>query len=103
VRVSVAELFPDVGSPTLLGDVTVAVFDREPEVAVTVAFTSNVTVVPTLILTAASMLLDPFAGQLAPASSEHVHVIPVSGAEDMSSVTRAPVTSNGPLFRTTIV
>jgi len=101
VRESVAGLLPGDGSVTPLGTAMVAVFSSVPGES-TVAVTSNVTVVPTAKLTDTSMSLDPLAGQLAPGSSEHVHVTSVS-SDGMTSVTRAPVTSNGPSFLATIV
>ena len=109
VVVSVAELFPGVESVVPAGTATLAVFERVPVAEeATVPFTVNVAVAPLLRSIARLMLpLLPEAGkpQLLPAATgetTQLHVAPLKAAGKVSD-TVAPVTSEGPLFVTTIV
>jgi len=101
VSVSVAELFPGVGSDT--DDEIEAVFASEP-VALdeTVQFAVNVAVPFTGRLTLALMFPEPEAGQLPPLPPAQVHVQLCSGDAKVS-VTVAPVTLLGPALLATMV
>jgi hypothetical protein len=109
VSVSVAELLPPVGSVVPTGTATDAVFERVPVAEdATVPVTVNVAVEPLFRSIDRLMLpLFPEAGapQLLPVANgetEQLHVAPVNAAGKVS-LTFAPVTSEGPLFVTTIV
>jgi hypothetical protein len=102
VSVSVAELFPGVGSVTPPGTATVAVFTRLPvAAALIVALTVYVTLPPTGRLTVLLMLPLPLAGHVPPPAPAHVHVA-VKDAGNVSA-TVAPVTLLGPALLATIV
>jgi hypothetical protein len=103
VVTSVAQLFPGVGSVTVLGGVMVAVLLIVPVAdAITVAEIENVVEPPGSSVTDAAMLPLPEAGHDDPTVAEHVHVAPLSDA-GIVSVTVAPVTVDGPGFVATTV
>jgi hypothetical protein len=103
VVVSVAELFPGVGSVAPPGNTTVAVFDNVPvAVAATVPDTTNVTDPPAATVTDAPMFPEPLAGHDEPADAEHVHDTPVNDP-GIVSVTVAPAIVDGPAFDATTV
>ena len=103
VVVSVAELFPGVGSVEPPGRATDAVFESVPvAVDTTVALTVNVTEPAARTLIEAEMLPDPDAGQLDPTEAVQVQVTPESVA-GIVSVTVAPVIADGPAFEATMV
>ncbi len=104
VFVSVAELFPGVGSVTPAGAATVAVFATVPVAfAAMVATTLKVTEPPEGRLTKALIFPVPLAaGQEPPPAATHVHVAPEIPAGNVS-VTVAPTTGSGPAFEATIV
>ncbi len=97
-------LFAPFGSVVPAGGVAVAVFviglGADPE---TVADTVNVAFCPTGRFTVVEMLPEPEAAPQEPVPvAVHVHVTPVRPA-GIVSATEAPITSEGPLFVTTIV
>jgi len=101
VSVSVAELFPGVGSET--DDEIEAVFTTEPvALAETVQFAVNVTVPLTGRFTLALMLPVPDAGQFPPTVPKQLQVQLCSPAGKVS-VTVAPVTLLGPALLATMV
>ena len=103
VSVSVAVLFPGVGSVMPLGIVAVAVFASEPVAfAAMLAVRVNVTVAPTGRFTDALMLPLPLAGHDPPPAPTHDHVAPLSALGKVSA-TVSPVTADGPAFDATIV
>ena len=103
VSVSVAELFPGVGSVTPPGTLTVAVFDNEP-VALDemLAVRVYVAVPPTGRFTVSLILPVPEAAHDAPLDATHDQVAPLSALGNVSD-TVAPVTADGPAFEATIV
>ena len=104
VSVSVALLFPGVGSVTVAGGVTVAVFTKFP-VAVdsTVPVIVKVALPPAARLTVVLMSPLPLAAPPEPAPTyTAVQVAPVSVA-GIVSVIVAPVTKLGPVLLTTMV
>ena len=104
VSVSVALLFPGVGSVTVAGGVTVAVFTKLPvAVASTVPVIVKVALPPDARLIAVPMFPLPLATPLEPAPAyTAVQVAPVSVA-GIVSVIVAPVTKLGPVLLTTMV
>ena len=104
VSVSVAVLFPGVGSVTPAGTPTVAVFTRVPVAdGDRVAASVKVAVPPARSETVDAMSPIPLtAAQLDPAEATHVHVADVIAA-GRTSVTGAATTALGPAFVTTIV
>ena len=101
VSVSVALLFPGVGSLTV--DEMEAVLASDPvALAATLQFAVNVAVPFTGRFTLALMLPEPDAGQLPPLPPAHVHVQPGNAAAKLS-VTVAPVTPVGPALLATMV
>jgi hypothetical protein len=103
VLVSVAELFPAVGSVTVAGGVTVAVFASVP-VAVDDNVAVNVYVAVPLTGRVTVSLIEPVpdATHVAPADATQVHDAPLSEAGNVSA-TAIPVTAEGPLFEATMV
>ena len=100
---SVAELFESGLSVTPVGADTVAVFESVPVADdFTVAETVKVAVPPASRLTEAEMSPVPDAGHDDPDEATHVQLTPES-FELNESATEAPLTSEGPLFETTIV
>src|SRR5258705_161556 len=104
VSVSVALLFPGVGSVTPPGSVTVAVLVRFPIAdALIVAFTVYVTLLPDGMLTVSLMLPEPAAVfPVAPPAATLVYVTPLSMPGKVSA-TDAPSASLGPVLVTVIV
>lgn len=103
VSVSVAALFPGVGSVVPLGTVTVAMFASVPVAfAATVAASVYVAVAPTARFTVSEMLPVPLALHVAPELAPHVQVAPLSALGN-ESATVAPTTADGPTFVATIV
>ena len=101
--VSVAELFPGVGSVVPLGTPTIAVFASVPvAAALTVAVSVYVAVPPTGSVTVSLILPTPLAAQLAPELATHDHDAPLSTPGNASE-TVPPTTADGPAFDTTIV
>ena len=102
--VSVAELFPAVGSVTPAGALIVAVLLSVPvALFAIVAVNVKVAVVLPARLTLALMLPEPLAEpQLAPGEAVHVHVALVKVAGSVST-TLASVIMLGPLFVAVIV
>lgn len=100
---SVEVLLAPVGSLLPAGAAIVAVLISDPVAAdEIVPVTVNVAVPEMPRLTAAAMLPLPDAGQLDPAVAEHVQLVPVRVAGNVS-VTVAPVITDGPAFVATIV
>jgi hypothetical protein len=103
VLVSVALLLVLVGSVTVTGTVTDAVFDNDPVLVATIdAVRVYVAVPPDSRVTVSLMLPVPENPHDEPAEAVHVHVAPVSDAGNVS-VTVAPETFEGPLLVATIV
>jgi hypothetical protein len=103
VSVSVAELFPAVGSVMPAATVAVAVFANEPvAVEAIVAVSVNVAVPLGNRSTVVLMLPLPDAGQDEPAEAVHVHVEPESVPGNVS-VMVVPIAADGPALETTIV
>jgi hypothetical protein len=101
--VSVAELFPGVGSVTPAGAVTVAVFSSVPvAVGDSVAVTVKVATPLAARSTVAAMSPAPDTGQELPAEARHVQAAPVSPA-GKSSVTATPMAALGPALAVTMV
>jgi hypothetical protein len=103
VVVSVAVLFPGVGSVTPPGAATAAVLTNTPVAdGAMVAVRVNVAAPPTSRFTVIAMLPVPLVTpHNEPGEATHVHIAPVS-AGGRGSVTSAPVTPLGPLLLTTI-
>ena len=104
VSVSVALLFPGVGSVTPAGSVTVAVLDRFPVAeALMVADTVYVILLPVGMLTVSLMLSGPAAVfPVAPPAATLVYVTPVSIPGKVSA-TVTPLASLGPELVTVTV
>lgn len=104
MSVSVAELFPEVGSVVPAGTLTVAVLLNVPDASLAmVAFKVKVAVPPLSRLTVVLMLPEPVAApQLDPGGAVQVQVALVSLTGNVST-TVALVTALGPLLVATIV
>jgi hypothetical protein len=103
VSVSVAELFPGVGSVLPPGIAIDAVLASEPvALGAMVPVTVKVAVPLESKVTDALMEPEPDTGQEDPEDAEQVHVAPVSDA-GMASVTVAAVMVEGPAFEATTV
>ena len=104
MSVSVAELFPGVGSVVPTGAAIVAVFARDPTAVETIVPVAvNVAVPPTARSTDALMLPLPEAGQLEPGDGVQVQLTPARVAGNVSA-TVPPVIADGPTgFEATMV
>ena len=101
--VSVAELFPGVGSVTPAGAATVAALTSVPVAAAdSVAVSVYVALAPAGRLTVSAMLPLPDAVHVPPPAPAHVQLTPESEAGSVSA-TVAPVTALGPALLATIV